>query len=177
MRPARRSSPRAHLIYTRGMRYLGIASTPVIVATLVAQVLLAQSRIEPTAPGTTGDPAWQAVARLSDGRTLVTDGGLAIEAALAKLARLPEKEFSGKVIENYFNLPLKDEYRFGDLTPPANGRTYATPSGIPLSATYLDYLRRVLPAASVRLRMGGELQPVVILVDGKAVGVLMPVRK
>jgi hypothetical protein len=94
-----------------------------------------------------------------------------------KLARLPEKEFGGKVIENYFNLPLKDECRFSDLTPPANGRTYTTPSGIPLNATYLDYLRRILPAASVRFRMGGELQPVVVLIDGKAVGVLMPVRK
>jgi hypothetical protein len=157
------------------MRYL--RTTLVTVLTLAAPILLAQTRMKPTAPGTTGDPAWQAVARLSDGRTLVTDGGLAIDAALAQLARLPEKEFSGKVIENYFNLPLKDEYRFGDLTPPANGRTYTTPSGIPLNATYLDYLRRILPAASVRFRMGGELQPVVILVDGKAVGALMPVRR
>jgi hypothetical protein len=159
------------------MRYLRIATTLVIILTLAATVLLAQTRMKPTTPGATGDPAWQAVVRLSNGRTLVTDGGIAIEAALAKLARLPEKEFSGKVIENYFNLPLKDEYRFSDLTPPANGRTYITPSRIPLNATYLDYLRRILPAASVRFRMGGELEPVVILVDGKAVGVLMPVRK
>jgi hypothetical protein len=157
------------------MRYL--RTTLVTVLTLAAQVLLAQTRMTPTAPGTKGDPAWQAVVRLSDGRTLVTDGGIAIEAAVAKLASLPEKEFSGKIIENYFNLPLKDEYRFGDLTPLANGRTYTTPSGVPLNATYLDYLRRTLPAAAVRFRMGGELQPVVILVDGKAVGVLMPVRK
>jgi hypothetical protein len=175
--PRWRSCPRAHLIYTLVMRCLRIATNLVIVVTAAATVLLAQTRMKPTAPGTTGDPAWQAVVGLSDGRTLVTDGGIAIEAALAKLARLPEKEFSGKVIENYFNLPLNDEYRFGDLTPSANGRTYTTPSGIPLNATYLDYLRRILPAGSVRFRMGGELQPVVILVDGKAVGALMPVRK
>lgn len=157
------------------MRYL--KTTLLTALTLAAPVLLAQTRLKPTAPGTAGDPVWLAVARLSDGRTLVTDGGIAIEAALAKLASLPEKEFSGKVIENYFGLPLKDEYRFSDFTPSANGRTYTTPNGIPLNATYLDYLRRTLPAASVRFRMGGELQPVVILVDGKAVGVLMPVRK
>jgi hypothetical protein len=156
------------------MRYRTVLAT---VLTLAAPVLSAQTQLKPTAPGTTGNPAWQAVVRLSDGRTLVTDGGIAIEAMLAKLAKLPEKEFPGKVIENYFGLPLKDEYRLNDLTPPANGRTYSTPSGIPLNATYLDYLRRILPAASVRLRMGGELQPVVILVDGKAVGVMMPVRK
>jgi hypothetical protein len=159
------------------MRDLTIATTIVTAMTLAAPVVLAQTRMTPTAPGATGDPAWQAVARLRDGRTLVTDGGIAIEAALAKLAKLPEKEFSGKVIENYFGLSLKDEYRFSDFTAPANGRTYTSPSGIPLNATYLDYLRRTLPAASVRFRMGGELQPVVILVDGKAVGVLMPIRK
>jgi len=90
---------------------------------------------------------------------------------------LPEKEFPGKVIENYFNLPHKDEYRFSDLKAPGNGRTYTTPSGIPLNATYIDYLRRILPLQSARFRMGGELEPVLILVDGKAVGVLMPVRK
>ena len=159
------------------MRYLRIATNLVTVLTLAAEVVMAQTRMKPTTPGTAGDPAWQALVRLADGRTLVTDGGIAIEAALAKLARVPEKEFPGKVMENYFSLPLKDEYRFSDLTPPANGRTYTTPSGIPLNATYIDYLRRILPAASVRFRMGGELQPVVIFVDGKAVGALMPVRK
>lgn len=139
--------------------------------------MLAQSRMKPTAPGTSGDPIWQGVVLLSDGRRLVTDGGIAIDAALAKLPTLPEKEFPGKAIENYFNLPLKDEYRFSDLRAPGNGRTYTTPSGIPLSATYIDYLRRILSPESARFRMGGELQPVVILVDGKPVGVLMPVRK
>jgi hypothetical protein len=157
------------------MRHL--TSALLTVLTLAATVLLAQTQMKPTAPGTTGDPAWQAVVRLSDGRTLVTDGGIAIEAGLAKLARLPEKEFAGKAIENYFSLPLENEYRFSDLRPQANGRTYTTASGIPLNATCLDYLRRILPAASIRFRMGGELQPVVILVDGKTVGVLMPVRK
>ena len=159
------------------MGYPRVVTTLVTVLTLAATVSSAQTRMTPTAPGTAGDPAWQAVVRLSDGRTLVTDGGIAIDAALAKLAKLPEKELAGKIVETYFNLALKDEYRFSDLTPPANGRTYTTPSGIPLNATYLDYLRRILPAASVRFRMGGELQPVVVVVDGKAVGTLMPVRK
>ena len=159
------------------MRPLTAATTLVAILTVASQPALAQSRMKPTAPGTSGDPAWQAVVRLGDGRTLVTDGGIAIDAALAKLPKLPEKAFPGKVIENYFNLPLKDEYRFSDLKAPGNGRTYTTPSGIPLNATYIDYLRRILPLQSARFRMGGELQPVVILVDGKAVGVLMPVRK
>jgi len=157
------------------MRQLWKATTALLAA-LFVQALSAQT-MKPTAPGTTGDPAWQGVVRLSDGRSFVTDGGLAIDAALAKLAKLPERELPGKVLENYLGAPQQDEYRFSDLAKAANGRTYTCPSGIPLSATYIDYLRRILPPASVRFRVGGELQPVVVFLDGKAVGVLMPVRK
>src|SRR5215510_3103594 len=81
-----RKCERRHLIYTPAMRRLIV--TLGIVLTLAVTVSLAQTRMKPTAPGTPGDPAWQAVVRLSDGRTLVTDGGIAIEARLAKLARL-----------------------------------------------------------------------------------------
>ena len=85
-----------------------VATTLVAFLTVASQPLVAQSRMKPTAPGTSGDPIWQGVVLLSDGRRLVTDGGIAIDAALAKLPKLPEKEFPGKVIENYFSLPLKE---------------------------------------------------------------------
>ena len=114
---------------------------------------------------------------MSDGRTFITDGGLAIDVALAKPAKLPERELSGKVLEKYLSAAHPDEYGFGDLTAAASGKTYTTPKGIPLNATYIDYLRRILPARGVRFRMSGELQPVVIFANGQTVGVLMPVRK
>ena len=52
----------------------------------------------------------------------------------------------------------------------------SAPNGIALNATYVSYLRRIL-SGSTRFRMTGDLQPVVIVADGKAVGVLMPVKK
>lgn len=133
--------------------------------------------MKPTAPGTAGDPTWQGLVRLRDGRTFVTDGGLAIDAALAKPDPPPQRELPGKVLEDYLGAPHKDECGLNDLDASASGRTYTTPSGIALNATYIRYLRRILPAAAVRFRMTGPVQPVVIVAAGRAVGVLMPVRQ
>src|SRR5262245_796924 len=156
------------------MRHVSIVTTLVLV--LGGPTLWAQ-RMTPTTPGTAGDPQWQAVVRLSDGRTFLTDGGMVIDTAVAKLAKLPEKEYPGKIIETYLVAPHQQEYGFADLKPTASGKAYDTPIGIPLNATYINYLRRVLPVALARFRLSGQLQPVVIMVSGKAVGVLMPVRK
>lgn len=157
------------------MRYLAAAAT-LGLALLIAPIVAAETQMTPTAPGTAGDPKWQGIIHMSDGRTFVTDGGLAVDAALARPAKLPEKVVSGKVLETYFGAAHPDEYGFADLTAAASGRTYSTPKGIPLNATYINYLRRILPA-SARLRMAGEMQPVVVSANGKIVGVLMPVRK
>ena len=110
----------------------------------------------------------------------VTDGGLAIDAALAKPAVLPAEVLaaaSAKVLEGYLAAPLKDEFGLAELEPTATSRTYAAPSGVILNATYINYLRRILPAATLRFRMKGDLEPVVILSNRTAVGVLMPVKR
>ena len=165
-----------HEIYTGAVRHVTIAITAAL-AILIAPVLRAQNRMTPTAPGTSGDPNWQAVVKMTDGRTFLTDGGLAIDTAIAKPAKLPEREVSGKVLETYIAAPHTDEYSLGDLTAAASGKTYLTPKGTPLNATYVSYLRRVLPRTGTRLRVGGDAQPVVVVSSGKVVGVLMPVAK
>jgi hypothetical protein len=158
------------------MRHIS-SSAIVAVVVMSAQVLLAQTRIKPTAPGSSGDPAWQGVVRLADGRTFVTDGGLAIDVAFAKPSQLPTRELPPKVLDQYLNASHKDEYAFSDLSAALSGRTYTAPNGIPLNATYINFLRRTLPARSVRFRMNGGMQPVVIVASGTAVGVLMPVKQ
>jgi len=136
-----------------------------------------QPKMTPTVPGAAGDPVWQGVVRLSDGRAFVTDGGLAIDAAIAKPAALPTRELPGKVLQDYINAAHKDEHRLTDLTRTASGTSYATPTGATISATYVNFLRRVLPVATVRLRASAADRPVIIMANGKAVGVLMPVRQ
>jgi len=143
---------------------------------MTAHVLLAQTPMKPTVPGAAGEPTWQGVLRLSDGRTFVTDGGLALDAALAKPSALPERQVAAKVLEDYLNAPHKEECSLSDLNPAASGKGYTTPSGIELNATYITFLRRHLPS-DASLRSTARNQPIVIVVDGKAVGVLMPVRQ
>ena len=138
---------------------------------------LTSQRMKPTEPGTPGDPRWQGQLRLSDGRTFVTDGGLAIDAALARPDPLPARVLTAKVLEDYLAAKPKDEFSVNDLKKAANGRTYTAPTGVVLNATYIDYLRRILPAASLRIRVEGDLKPAVVVSKGVAVGVLMPVAR
>lgn len=44
-------------VHTHGMRHVTTIATAAV-AILIAQVLLAQTTMKPTAPGTPGDPAW-----------------------------------------------------------------------------------------------------------------------
>ena len=152
----------------------------ILVVCLAPSVGAGQRPVKPAAPGTGGDPTWQRMVRLSDGRTLVTDGGLAIDAGIAKPAVLPTQVLgpsSAKILEGYLTAPLKDEFGLGDFRTTATGRTYIAPSGVVLNATYIDYLRRILPTTKLRFRMKGDFEPVVILANGTPIGVLMPVKR
>ena len=115
------SVPDGWRAYTRGVQFLPTAAT-VAVGVMTAHLLFAQTQkpLIPTAPGTPGDPAWQGTLSLTDGRTFVTDGGLAIDAALARPATVPARALAAKVLEDYLNAPHKDECGFGDLTAAFN---------------------------------------------------------
>ena len=112
---------------------------------------------------------------MSDGRTFVTDGALAVDAALAKPATLPARVVPGKVLEDYAKAPHKDEYGFSDLTLAGSGKTYTSPSGVALSSTYVNFLRRVAPRGS-RFRLTDGMHPIIVVADGAAIAVLMPVK-
>jgi hypothetical protein len=159
------------------MRHIFITAGTIVLLVMQGAWAQTQAPMKPTAPGTRGEPAWQGVVRASDGRTFITDGGLAIDAALAKPAKLPARELAAHVLEGYLAAAHKAEYSVSDLRVAESSRTYASPSGVLLNATYIDYLRTILPASSIRLRMTGDMQPVVIATNGRAVGVLMPVKK
>jgi hypothetical protein len=156
--------------------------TIVLLAGLLPGVALPQeqqSRPVPTSPGS-AEPTWQRTVRLSDGRTFVTDGGMAIDAALAQPATLPAKVLppaSGSFIERQMSSQSADEVGLSQLVLRPDGRTYTTPNGILLNQTYIDFLRRILPSAQVRLRTQGDREPVVILLKGEPVGVFMPVAR
>jgi hypothetical protein len=132
--------------------------------------------MKPTVPGTPGDPVWQGTVHLSDGRTFITDGGLAVDAAFARPSTLPTRDVAARVLEEYLKASHKNECGFADLTLAATGKTYESPSGIALNATYINYLRRILPRAT-RFRMTDGMHPIIVVADGTPIAVLMPVKK
>lgn len=150
-----------------------VCAALVITATVFAQT---PAPMKPASPGTPGDPAWQGTVHLSDGRTFVTDGGLAVDAALAKPAAAPSREIAAKVLEGYLKAPHDRECGFADLTRAPAGKTYLSPAGVALNATYVDYLRRVAPRES-RLRMTDGTHPIVVVAEGRPIAVLMPVKQ
>lgn len=147
----------------------------VVVVFLAGQPLTAQPAMTPAIPGTPGDPVWQGTLRTPDGRTFVTDGGLVIDTAIAHPATLPEREFPPKLLQDYFGATHTDEYGIGDFTA-VDGKTYAVPNGIAVSATYINFLRRILPG-SARYRLSGPTRPVVVVIDGQPVGAFMPLAQ
>jgi hypothetical protein len=86
-------------------------------------------------------------------------------------------ESAAKTIEKYLAAPLENEYALSQVTAARRGPSYVSPSGVALNAEYLDYLARALGADTVRLRMKADLDPVVIVVAGKSVGLIMPMRR
>jgi hypothetical protein len=158
------------------MRYRTPATalaTFLIAVTVSAQT---QTPMKPTVPGSPGDPVWQGTVHTSDGRTFITDGGVAVDAAVARPAALPTREVPAKVLDDYLKALHTSECGFADLTLAATGNTYTSPGGIALNATYVNYLRRVAPRGS-RFRMTDGMHPIVVVADGTPIGVLMPVKK
>jgi hypothetical protein len=153
---------------------LAIASLAIVTPVSAHAQAGAKSRLGPD-----GAPIWDRLFRLPDGRTFVTDGAITLDAALARPKALPNTELpesTGKVLEKYLSASLEHEFSVDRLATGRFPRSYVTPNGVTLSADYVDYLARTLGRGQVRLRVGGELQPMVIVVDGKAVGLVMALK-
>ena len=119
---------------------------------------------------------WQRVVLMPDGRAFVTDGGMAIDVAVAKPPRLPEATQPGAVFARLLTHPYTGEIGLRDLTSGPRTNTFATPSGVLLNGNYVTFLRGVLPGRA-RLRVNGEMDPIVVVLDGNAIAVVMPVRR
>lgn len=130
----------------------------------------------PSAADQAGDATWTRRLQLADGRTFVTDGAMAIDAAIAKPANLAALQaVPGAVIDRYLQAPFATEVRATALTP--NGGRYATPNGTLLSSRYVDFLRRTVAQRNLRFRLNGDRDPVVVVLDGRPIAVLMPIAK
>ena len=127
-------------------------------------------------PAGASAPAWNKRSRLADGRTFVTDGAIALDAAIARPASVETLiELPPAAIERLLKTPFTTEVRSSALG--RRDRGYATPDGVLLNRTYVDFLRRHAGASRLMFRTSGPADPVLIVVDGQTVGVLMPLAR
>lgn len=121
---------------------------------------------------------WDRMFRVPDGRLFVTDGALMLDAELADPPELPGTELpasTGEIMARYMAAERPDEVELDDLERGSEPQTYEAPNGLPFAAKYVEFLRAVVPDASFRI--GGDLEPVVIVDDGEAVGLIMAIAR
>jgi hypothetical protein len=114
--------------------------------------------------------------QVADGRTFVSDGALAIDDAIAKVKEMSSLTFvPGGVLDKFIQAPFTREFSGSELT--SSGPHYTLPDGTRLNARYVDYLRANTPLRRVRLRVSGLRAPVILFLDDRAIGVLMPMAQ
>ena len=124
--------------------------------------------------GASDEIAWNKKFRVPDGRLFVTDGAFMLDAELAKPRVLPDLELpaaTGELMGRYMAAEGRDEIELDDLERGELEETYEAPNGLPFAAKYVEFLQDKVPDAS--LRIGGDMEPVVIVDDGKPVGLVM----
>lgn len=145
-----------------------------------ADAVLAQTPRPPvSSPSVIAPPTWWRAVQMPDGRTFVTDGGLSVDVALARPAVLPSEVLppaSGKVIAGLLAAPHDHETGLGDLRAGSATNTFTTPDGVVLNGNYIALLRSALPGGRARLRTKGNTAPVVVVAEGRAVAVMMPIQ-
>lgn len=158
----------------------------IVCGTLLASWMLAAAAgavaqkpppVKPSSPSVAAPPEWSRTLQMPDGRTFVSDGGLALDAKVAGPASLPSTVIppeSAKILAGHMAGPFDREIDLADLRPGPFANSFVTADGIGLNGNYVSFLRKVLPGASTRLRTRGPGDPVVIVHDAVTVGVVMP---
>jgi hypothetical protein len=141
---------------------------------------LAAQDIRMSNPDVEAPPHWTRLVKLPDGRTLVSDGGIAIDAAIAKPSPMPTmtvSESTGVTFAGWFKAAYEHEFGLSELSPGTRRNTFTGPGGLLLNGNYVRFLRQTVGAHRVRLRANSKPQPMIILIDGQASGVVMPLAK
>lgn len=128
--------------------------------------------------GESRPPKWNQIARLPDGRVLVTDGNIVLDVAFANPATTPTDPVGTAWLQAFLSTAQPHEVPVRDLTSRSQGttRVYATPQGMILNPEYVDYLRALIGDEKLRFRCNGVLDPVQIVVNSAVVGALMPMK-
>ena len=141
---------------------------------------IAAQDIRMSNPDVEAPPHWTRLVKLPDGRTLISDGGIAIDVAIAKPSSMPTVTVSastGVTFANLFKATFEHEFGLSQLSPGTRRNTFVGPGGVSLNGNYITFLRQAAGASRVRLRANSGPQPMVILIDGQPSGIMMPLAK
>jgi hypothetical protein len=122
-------------------------------------------------------PAWTHSLKLPppDGRTFVSDGGLVLDLQIAKPAVRPSQTMAtdmSTAIAGYLSGYYPTEFGLSDLRDGPSQAVVVGPEGFAVSRNYVTFLTRYAPR--VRLRTKGTGYPVLLVLDGRNVGLLLP---
>lgn len=129
-------------------------------------------------PSSSEEIVWNRTFRMPDGRMFVTDGAMMLDESLAKPRETPDVELppsTGETMQRRMAIERPGEFTLRQLEPGSRPNTYEAPNGTLLAAKYVLLLRDAVPAAS--LRIGNDLDGVLIVHDGAAVGLVMPISR
>ena len=118
-------------------------------------------------PDVEAPPHWTRLVKLPDGRTLISDGGIAIDVAIAKPSTMPTvtvSESTGVTFATLFKAVFEHEFGLSQLSPGARRKTFVGPGGVLLNGNYITFLRQTAGAQRVRLRANSGPQPMVIVI-------------
>ena len=121
---------------------------------------------------------WTAHCDLDDGRRLITDGSLIVEARYLPNVAVPEKSVPPQAAQRLMRSDTDREFGPDELERKgAAGGHYLAPGGIQLNRKYVELLRGSGLKGTLRFRGKGPSDPVLILDGKKVVGVVMPMKK
>ncbi len=122
-------------------------------------------------------PAWIDKVKLPppDGRTFISDGGLILDVDVAKPAVRPSQSMAadmGKAVAGYLSDHYPTEFGLSDLKEGPSPAVFIGPQGFAVSRNYVTFLTRYAPR--VRLRTKGAGAPVLLVLDQRHIGLLLP---
>jgi hypothetical protein len=123
------------------------------------------------------EPEWTSVAKL-EGKSYVTDGNIAIDMKLIQVAQPPplqsaSKWFSESIFQNA-RADTKEQFNLDDIRESdGNPLIVVGPNEQQLEEKYVSYLSGKLSSSHrVAFWQLSEMEPMVIVVDGQAVGAM-----
>jgi hypothetical protein len=148
-------------------------------AAVLAVAAAAQTPVTPNPALVQTVPAWSHSIKMPDNRTFVTDGGLVVDVEVGRPAMRPAQQLPpdmAKAFANYLAAAASypTDIGLGDLRAGGQRNTFVAPDGTVVNANYVIFLRRNAPR--VRLHLKSASDPVILTLDQRAVGLLMPLR-